>query len=326
MIKPTLFCTLIVVLTVVTVQSTQAQNHFQQDGYRIARSFPSGWQNATEQEPAAFDLINENNNSNTSPGVEADAVPRLSVEPSAGLTPPIVPADSLAHPFSRPDIQSIPTPQPNVEVGNYLESVPATGDVYNESCVANICNERYLRFFGGANWLINSDNAINQVATEQDGDYVVGLAVGKRIRPFIRTELEYAYRANKGRWQVPPNVITAPEFANGTHFSRVQSGMANVLFDIGRNRFFQPYAGVGIGLANFDGERRGTPSSNVVYTDIDRGTNFAFQAITGFEFQTRCAKLFTEYRYFATDGIGIDSNREGDYRVSNLVFGLNWSF
>ena len=174
--------------------------------------------------------------------------------------------------------------------------------------------------FGGYNWLIRSGDVIFPNAGDMDEDYVVGVSLGKRLSRNVRTELEYAYRQNNGNYD--RNLPLGSTF--GFLESTVQSGMANIYLELDRCGPVKPYVGVGIGLAHVDGDIFDTTNSLV--GSVDQGTNFAFQAIGGLEFQLRRAKFFTEYRYFGTGDVETNLPSEADYRSNNLMMGLRWSF
>ena len=303
----------------------------QESNYHIAYAFPPGWQ---EKEPGqAFDLIEENQTESSS-SVRPNLQPQPAI-PSQGSSSrsrvpirpaPVAPAfQQNATPGYAPAVPQI-LGQPTAPVYTPSVGVAAGVSGFHSPQVqpARACTscfqERTLGLFGGYNWLIRSGDVIFPFAGDMDEDFVVGVSLGKRLSRNVRTELEYAYRQNNGRYD--RNAPVASNF--GFLESTVQSGMANIYCELDNIGKLKPYVGVGIGLAHVDGDIFDT--GNSLLGSVDQGTNFAFQAIGGLEIQLRRAKLFTEYRYFGTGDVETTLNTEADYRSNNWILGLRWSF
>ena len=134
-----------------------------------------------------------------------------------------------------------------------------------------------------------------------------GLAVGYRVTPDIRLELETAIRHSQ------------IELAYGAHGSiNSWAGMGNVYADIPTRTAVTPYIGFGGGYAK-------------VYDPNYSNTVPAFQAMTGVSYAcTQQTSLILGYKYFGTTPAKFDLapglNVKVPYRTHNVELGLRYAF
>ena len=152
--------------------------------------------------------------------------------------------------------------------------------------------------FGGWNRLEDYSGDGPTPPAQLDGSFndgwLIGAATGRQLSPWLRAELEFAFRSNTAdTW----SVATVPGPWSGHLFT--YSGMANLYHDL---HHFQPlgckpYLGVGIGYSVIDGEFQ-TSAINVDVND----QSFSWQAMAGLSRPiSNCVDLFTEYRFFEAD-------------------------
>lgn len=175
---------------------------------------------------------------------------------------------------------------------------------------------RYLRVFGGWNWL---QDVILQIQTAQqfrlgfnDG-WAIGGAIGQYMTENSRRELEFTYRHN-----TIDGVLTPTPLPLDGHLN-CYSLMGNLVYELPRLQIagLKPYIGGGVGVAYVDGEAVG-------FGTVD-DTVFAYQGFFGVDRQlSGQAKLFAEYRYFGTSEFDIEGPfpSTDEYQANNLFFGL----
>jgi opacity protein-like surface antigen len=201
----------------------------------------------------------------------------------------------------------------------------------DDSCrqCADCC--RYFKSFGGFTELgdyVNTNGPSQATGTFQDG-YCVGGAIGRKLRPMVNAEVEFAYRNNEGdEWAVFNPQLNGTTTQPWDGDITCYSGMTNFLLE-GCRRVggMSPYAGAGAGFGFVDGELS-TQAADYVIDD----SGFAFQFIAGISTACTCnADLFVEYRYFAVEDLHVDQVAltappvdfgDFDYRTHNVLFGL----
>jgi opacity protein-like surface antigen len=228
--------------------------------------------------------------------------------PQAGnaVPPPLVP--SMVAPSYNQGI-----PNGNQVGQNYLDS--SDGCCEGETSCGP---DRYLRLFGGWNVLEDVEFALQSAqqgeASFNDG-WAIGGAIGQYRRENIRGELEFTYRNNTVDSVLTPSPAPLDGLIN------CYSPMGNLVYESGMQMGgFKPYFGGGLGIAFLTGELVG-------FANID-DTVFAYQGFIGVNRQLSSeAKLFAEYRYFATSEFDIDGlvSTSDEYQASNLFFGLQLS-
>jgi opacity protein-like surface antigen len=197
------------------------------------------------------------------------------------------------------------------------------GDYFSGSCGDECCNsccsDRYLKVFGGWNWLQDLDTNF-QTAAQTPGrlsfndGWAIGGAIGKCMTQNSRRELEFTYRNNTA------DSISIPAILPVTGVINCYSLMGNLVYDLQGLTVagFKPYVGGGLGVAYVDG------SFALGGITID-DTVFAYQAFAGVDRQLSArAKLFAEYRYFGTSEVEIGGfpPTADEYQANNLFFGL----
>ncbi len=207
-----------------------------------------------------------------------------------------------------------------------------------DCCALRRC--RYIAGFGGWNGnesfkIANDvpDGADVNSGTLDDGE-LFGVVIGSRVHPYVRYELEAAYRQNDVEsWTVQTfnaGVLSTQTISAATGEVEAYSGLINFVFDFVPRQpgCWQPYAGVGFGGASFDGEF--VTATNTYIVD---DSSFAWQFIGGLSFAvTKKADAYMEYRYFEAPFVGVyDATNAvplGDFEISNnsIVGGLRLSF
>lgn len=229
-----------------------------------------------------------------------------------------------------------PMPQASAGPGagqSYFEGNGQCDAQCNAGC--NDCRQcddccRYLKSFGGWTSLDDYENTNGPFETTgsfEDG-YCVGGALGRKLRPMLNAEVEFAYRQNDGEeWSVfnPQTQTTQTQPWDGE--ITCYSGMTNFIVEACRqNGRINPYAGAGAGFGFVDAE---LSTQTATYTIDDAG--FAFQFIAGLSKAVTCrADVFVEYRYFAVEDLVVDiqsqtappADGDFDYRTQNVLFGI----
>ncbi len=197
----------------------------------------------------------------------------------------------------------------------------------------------YLASYFGATAVENFHRQIilnpltNSVETEGpsvlDG-FGLGTAVGYRVHPQLRLELDYSFRRNEsGDW------FTGVETAGVlTSLTRVDAAgeidshalMVNSVFDLTRRRLrcASVYGGGGIGILTVDADIA-IPTANYDVAD----SAFAWQLIGGVNYPlTRKLEGFLEYRYLGADKLDVTDVATGlpfgdfDYDSHNVFAGF----
>lgn len=201
----------------------------------------------------------------------------------------------------------------------------------------------YIQGFAGYSQLQDSDfsgnigGANQTVATDFDGGYGLGVAVGKEIPQWssdaigTRVELELSYRDNDVDGVNFSGNGPGPEGNVSGDISQT-SLFANVLFDFKGGSAFTPYAGFGLGATYSDIDFVYGPG--VALDDSD--TNFAAQLIAGVAYDINATTAFTvDARY--SRAFNVSSERfnaagastgtvEDDLDTFSLNLGLRYSF
>lgn len=171
----------------------------------------------------------------------------------------------------------------------------------------------------------------NQIDTELDGGYALGLAAGYDFGHLIgdwlgvRTELEYTYRSN----DVDTHTLNGAAQTGESGDVASHGFMWNGYFDWYAHRIIRPYVGVGIGLASVNYKDYGVAAIPTVLDDGD--AVFAYQGIIGSAFNvTDKFSIMADYRYFGTADPEVTTaspnNTDVEYDTHNFLVGLRYAF
>lgn len=155
---------------------------------------------------------------------------------------------------------------------------------------------------------------------------VVGIDIGRRHSDFLRSSIDFTYRSGDISSEIDPT-STLP-FVAATGEMDVYSLMKNFHLDFpATNRGFQPYIGVGLGIAYADslGTLNGSPAF------IEGDTGFAYQGMAGVSWKLRnLSSIYAEYRYFSTTEMDLVNAggllNQGNYSSHDVLFGLKFGF
>ncbi|MGE3770674.1 MAG: OmpA family protein [Bdellovibrionales bacterium] len=189
----------------------------------------------------------------------------------------------------------------------------------------------YLGAFGGYNYLNGNESTPYTGSTvvgvtseiEYEGGFAAGAAAGYSWGTGLRTELEYAYRANDVS-DVDPNVPGADSGEVTLH-----TVMVNALYDLPVDWMLRPYGGLGVGFAMASYENIADLGG---FTIDDDGTGLAWQVIGGLSYAISprfSANL--EYRWVGTDEFELDTDFAGTqsdlgYASHNALLALRYQF
>lgn len=200
------------------------------------------------------------------------------------------------------------------------------------------CRKPYVSMFGGGTAIDNFNRTlvIDPIAdiveyqgAQVDEGYGMGVAVGYRVHPVVRVELEYSYRFNEAEsWFTlteTAGVATASTSEVAAGPVKTHAGMFNVVADLSmrRIRCLNVYGGGGIGMINIDSTI--TTAADVYTSD---NSAFAWQFIGGANFPlSRQVELFTEYRYLGADKLQFNNGAgavfgDFEYDAHNLFAGV----
>jgi outer membrane protein OmpA-like peptidoglycan-associated protein len=181
----------------------------------------------------------------------------------------------------------------------------------------------YAGFGGGLN--IQRDTDFSGPGVNGTLDSNLGwaglLSLGYRWQNGLRGEIEGGYRRNN------VDEIEGCATCGSDGFTQAWSAMANLLYDFNLGWPVHPYVGAGAGAAKVRAGGIG-PVPGTSINDSDWA--FAYQGIAGVSYQvTKPVELFAEYRYFATEGLEIQSagvENDDEYRNHTIMAGLRWYF
>ncbi len=191
-----------------------------------------------------------------------------------------------------------------------ISATPAAADGY------------YLKAFGGASMLGDSDLSITGVGSEADLGFSSGVLAGAAVGYAypgrnVAAEIEWAYRSGDS---------DDGSLAEGGDLASTAL-MLNGIWTLGSAGALQPYLGAGIGYiteVDFD-----VPSGTAAGEYSDRG-GFAFQLIGGASYPiSERASVFGEIRYFDAGSLSLSSDTatlDVDYSTLDLGFGLTFNF
>ena len=176
--------------------------------------------------------------------------------------------------------------------------------------------------------------------SELDYDNGIGVytALGYAYSNGFRGELEFAYRQNDVRHLPGDGLGFSGLPSQLTGDTKAFTGFANLLYDIGREGWVQPYVGVGIGVVRLRAEYNGVNPTAIngpfsLAVD-DSSTRLGAQGIAGVAFPLADnLKLDLSYRYLTAiraefDGLvnGQETQLNQAYRNHSLFAGLRWNF
>ncbi len=179
-------------------------------------------------------------------------------------------------------------------------------------------------FFGGIGGNMASDTDISgpglSSGADLEDDITSILGVGYRTSIGLRSELELAVRSN--------DVERARNFGtSATGSYAMYSGMFNVIYEFLPHGRWNPYVGVGAGVARADVTVNGTGLQV-----RDRDTVLAMQGIAGVGYRwSDSLELFADYRFFATEDLDLNASvgpatqTESDYQSHALYVGLRFA-
>ena len=189
----------------------------------------------------------------------------------------------------------------------------------------------YVKGFGGATWPQNDNSEldIKGVGTfipdsglDFDTGYVLGIAGGYYIRPNVSAELEYTYR----------NADAELKGTNtDSHTTESNAWMANAIywFDpvaVGATSQLRPYAGGGLGAADFNFEQVDELGGG----DFDGDYEFAYQLIGGVAYDVNPKfSITTEVRFFGISEQDLENDSfdfKNKYQTWDLLVGAVYRF
>ena len=240
-----------------------------------------------------------------------------------------------------------PTFQPECDCTMYGGVATEEGlDAYDEEyfCDEYACCEPlfYLSVFGGYAGLdLDGQAAQRGVLNPTTGTYDMGsgyglgVALGQTQGANLRSELEFAFRSNKGdafRLSDIPNPVDLGGNVD------TYSGMLNFIWDFNSMECFprvRPYVGAGVGFTFINPDLTTDAGMALHSPELDNNSSFAYQVMLGTTFQySNSINWFVEYRYFGADSIQLESNPDpanvlfGDFELksSNVFAGIRLSF
>lgn len=161
----------------------------------------------------------------------------------------------------------------------------------------------YVRLFGAAALADDTDyrTSLGRFESEFDIGFVVGGAAGLDTNwitdktKALRLELEYAYREN----DIDEHRIGGAALAGSNGEFSANTVMANVLFDLFRDRPVAVYVGGGLGVAFTDFRNFSVTGARILDDD---DAVFAYQGIGGVEYAiNKDWSVFGEYRYLGLE-------------------------
>ena len=179
----------------------------------------------------------------------------------------------------------------------------------------------YLSVAGGIS--IIHDGQINVADNpvlfiEYDKGYGLNASAGYNIEPtnFVpfRLEFEFGYKNASVNRLNGPAVKSSPQYSEIT----VMSYMGNAFLDINTNSSITPYIGAGLGVLN--GDLKSQNDTNVNYA-------FGYQMIVGAAYNVnKKLAIDISYRFQDVGSYFSDKNVDIDYKSSNFMAGLRYSF
>ena len=161
------------------------------------------------------------------------------------------------------------------------------------------------------------------VVSSEESGYALSFAKGRRHRPWLRSEFEFAIRDND----------ESALLSNGLSFLAIEADtlilslMKNVIFEWNNQSRFTPYGGVGIGISYVDIETGILSDGIRIFEDDDDDTVFSYQAIAGVATEIRQGIDFIfEYRFFSTTDVEFNGDTLGPANVNNLFFGVKLEY
>ena len=162
-------------------------------------------------------------------------------------------------------------------------------------------NSWYLDAFGGVNWMDgdNSTIVIHAANVELEPGFTVGGALGYQFENNIRTEVEFAYRANTADKLKYDDLPDSYIFDGAIHVSSI---MGNAWHDFKITQELKGYLGSGLGVAFVSAKELGTKEVFYGETMIDgTDTVFSYQAGAGLCYPVgKSVDVTFGYRLFAT--------------------------
>jgi OOP family OmpA-OmpF porin len=156
----------------------------------------------------------------------------------------------------------------------------------------------------------------------KDGFGLIG-TLGYKTQGSFRTELELGHRS-----------ASVGEVA-GVEWDGKQSttsAMLNGLFDLNEGGRFQPYLGLGVGLAWVNWKNGYGPSTTPAITYDGKESEFAYQGIAGFSVPVNeRLDMYVDYRYIGVNNLNFPNNSaplvaNHDDRSHNIMLGFRFSF
>lgn len=148
---------------------------------------------------------------------------------------------------------------------------------------AHAMENTYAKFFGGVNFLQNSENS-----SSYHTGYIIAGSLGYTTCYGVSLEAEYAFRRNTIK-----HIHFANEGSSNHGHLQTSSVMANVLWDLCEWRNFHPFIGAGLG---YDFQRIHSSNSRIVFDQ--KWHHFSWQIIAGLAYPILCkTDLTLEYKF-----------------------------
>lgn len=192
-------------------------------------------------------------------------------------------------------------------------------------------NGGYFAVRGGVSNLADQDfaTAAGTVTSKTKASWVGTAALGVRISPHLRAEVEGGYQTNEMDSATIPGHGPGSGEKPATGDVSVSSGMANLYVDMFQKSRLSPYVGAGVGVANV--KYKDTCVNGVPFTADDDDTVLAGQAMVGVRYRFNPSVAGTaEYRYFRTADVKVNGAGGGTAEVEtashNAMLGMELKF
>lgn len=181
----------------------------------------------------------------------------------------------------------------------------------------------YGSLSGGMTMTQDSDwsgGGLNGKISLDHGAHFAG-AVGVRVNPHFRTELELSYR------RADLSDITVSGVGSATLSGHLDTWglLVNGYYDFMPDQKFNPWLSAGLGMAHHNGSVSNVGGIGVPSTSADDDV-FAWQIGGGVDYNiAKSTALFAGYRYFATADADFEG-LEAEYGAHEIRFGIRQSF
>jgi opacity protein-like surface antigen len=202
-----------------------------------------------------------------------------------------------------------------------VSAAPAFADMESSATHRSI----YFRGAIGLQQLQGMEYDINagEVRTQYEKAPVYSGAIGYDFGNYT-AEVELSSRSNDTDTQT----LLGSKLPAASGTTESTALMVNAYYETPTDGQWQPYIGLGVGMAQVDLNTHQT--AGILLLD-DGEMVAAYQGMIGMQYNfTPQISAFAEYRYFATDTVAIttntNTNHEVAYEVHNGLFGLKYAF